>query len=217
MLPLPFNRRTDVRLRDQKARAYFARVAKSLRAGDVLGFSACDCLGVGINLATWGLPGVGLSHVAICADHPDTGDLVLFESTSLYPVPCAIRGVVVSGLQCHAIRPRVATYRGKVWAYQLRKPLDVRQSNRLTAYCLRHLGTAYDAIGAFRSRQAGFGWLERRLRPEDLTSIFCSEFVAAAHRHVDVFQTANASAWNPNRYCRELQARGLVHEPERLH
>lgn len=171
--------------------------------GDLIGFSSCSALGVGINLATLGVPFYGLSHVGIIAPSPTLdGRLMLFESTMLAEKPCEIQGKRVEGVQAHRPAERMASYRGKLWHYPLRWTLPDHLASRLGMACEGWLGTSYDAIGAFRSRAVGFGWLERRLRKEDLTSIFCSEFVAAAWTHVGLMQSDNASAWNPNRLAR---------------
>ena len=110
------------------------------------------------------MPFVGLSHVGIVA--PYLGQLVLFESTSLYPRPCLVRGVQTRGVQAHMLYERVRCYRGAVWHYPIIPPLEVDEARALTLSCTLNLGTDYDAIGAFRSRGIGFGWLEKLLRKE---------------------------------------------------
>lgn len=182
--------------------------------GDLVGFSACSALGIAINLATCGVPFYGLSHVAIVADHWDHGRL-LFESTTLPERACYIQGSRVSGVQAHRLRGRLSTYHGKIWHYPLAEPLDTVQSKRLARYCVDHLGLDYDAIGAFRSRRTPLGWLERRLRPEDLTSIFCSELIADAWRDCGVWWIGNASKWNPNALARAARRRDVVQRPIR--
>ncbi|MCP4549647.1 MAG: hypothetical protein GY835_24595 [bacterium] len=109
-------------------------------------------------------------------------------------------------------------YNGAVWLYRQVKPLRPTEVDKLWAFAVGHAGVDYDAIGAFRARGAGFGWLDRLLlrRKEDLTSIFCSEFVAAALRHVGLFHTANASRWSPNKLGRALLAGGKYGKPIRL-
>lgn len=187
------------------------------KAGDILGFSAWSHWGVLINLATWGVPFWSLSHVALIAMSPEDSIWPLcFESTSLYKQRCFIQGRTLNGVQAHATGLRVASYRGRVWLYRRAKPLTQDQSDRLTKFCLNHLGYEYDRIGAFRARGVGFGWLERLLRHEDLTSIFCSEFCPAALRAADGFATGNVSKWSPNSFAREYVRRGLVNEVVRV-
>ena len=62
----------------------------------------------------------------------------------------------------------------------------------------------------------GFSWLESCLREQDLHTIFCSEWVAAALSNVGIFQTDDAARWNPNLLCRTLRHKGLVFRPRRL-
>jgi len=192
--------------------------APEYQPGDVLGFSSRSCLGIWINLGTFGVPLVGLSHVGVVIAHPETGELVLCESTTLAPWKCCIRGQRTSGVQCQRIDRRVERYQGTVWRYPLAIPLITDQSERLTSYCVHSLGTRYDMDGAFRARVLGFGWLHRLLfgRDEDLTSLFCSEFVAAALRSIGQFRTSSASNWNPNKLTRELRRRAVCLKPERL-
>ena len=183
--------------------------------GDMIGFSHRGCLGWTINLATGGVPGWGLSHVAQVIAHPEDGHPILCEATAWPSQPCIIRGVYTDGLQCHGISARVWSYPGRVWRYPLTTPLMDEQSKQLTDFAVENLGRRYDYVGAFRARGAGFGWLERRLRKEDLRSLFCSEFVAAGWRAAGIVGWRNASAWSPNRLARAARAAAVVGKPER--
>lgn len=51
----------------------------NFQPGDFLGFSERSLRGIIVNLATWGIPFVGLSHVGIIGQHPDTGAVILRE------------------------------------------------------------------------------------------------------------------------------------------
>jgi hypothetical protein len=187
-----------------------------LRAGDVVGFSGCSALGVTINLCTWGMPGVSISHVGIVAAHPESGLPLLFESVLDFGLPCVLREQRLDGVQAHNLRARITGHQGKAWGYPLAVSPQGGDSARLTEFCCRHLGDSYDRIGAFRARQAGFGWLERRMRREDLNALFCSEFVAAALREIGIFPTKNASKWSPNFLCRSLVRSGRSMKPKLL-
>lgn len=193
------------------------------RSGDLVGFSADGPLSFGINLATCGWPMQprkwrGLSHVAIVARDPIADQLVLWESTSLYRRPCIHCEEVHGGVQSHWIGSRVLTYGGAVWHYRLRQPLDEEQDFQLAYYLQGEHGKTYDNLGAFRSRETPLSLLERCFarRPEDLTSIFCSELIAAAWRHVGRWNPPDASRWSPNRLARTALAIGLVDEPRRV-
>jgi hypothetical protein len=187
------------------------------KPGDLLGFSARDWSGTLINLASWGIPAWGLSHVAIVAHNPCYPTLrgpCLWESTTLCSVPCLVAKRPVAGVQAHTIHSRVSGYRGRVWHYPLAVPLEESDAAALSGYCLGHAGWTYDTIGAFRS--GGFGWLESRFRPENLASLFCSEFVAACYRRVGVWRTAHCSRWNPNHLVRSLRHAEILGKPWRM-
>ncbi len=179
-----------------------------------MGFSGFNAGSAGINVATFGIPFWSLSHVGIFATH--RAEVLLFESTTLCDLPCAIRGAHVEGVQ--AVRPedRFRDYRGRVWVYPLYRPLYECESERLTAFLLDSLGREYDMIGAFRSGGLGFSWFESLLHTECLRSIFCSELVAAAHAHIGLFPTTNASRWSPNRLVRRERLAGLLRRPVRV-
>jgi len=188
---------------------------KVVKAGDVLGFSGCGFASAVINLATYGIPGFGCSHVAIFGETDDKR-LLVFESTSLSSIPCVIRGSVFSGTQAHELDAMLQSYDGKVYHYPLYRPLYVAENERLTQFLMETLGTSYDMTGAFRTAGVGLSWVESLLRPQDLTQIFCSEWVASALSVVGICPTSNASRWNPNRLIRHLRRNQIVCKPRRL-
>lgn len=186
----------------------------SVRPGDIIGFSGDSWLSAGINLATYGIPFWGLSHVGIVGGFRDRN--VIFESTTLSDLPCVVQGEKVSGTQAHETYECISHYRGKVWHYPLWRPLSFGESLRLTTFLLKYLGTNYDAIGAFRAGGRIWSWLESKLRKQDLTALFCSEFCAAAHQHVRIFKANNVSRWNPNFFVRTERRRGILMKPKRI-
>lgn len=193
-----------------------SRQLRQLQPGDVLGFSSCDAVGAGINLATMGIPFWSISHVAIVAQSQAPDRLLLFESTTQHPQACAIQGRVVNGVQAHGPAPRVASYCGKVWVYPISHRLEAVAARQLSRFCHGALGIPYDCLGAFRSRTLGFWERAALSRREQLNSLFCSEFVAAALRQVGAFPTRNASRWNPNKLLRTLVRRSVLRPPVRL-
>lgn len=197
--------------------AAYRRLILEARPGGVLGFSACDLSGAAINLCTWGLPGVGLSHVAVVAEHPFTHRSVLWESTSLCELDCMIQQKRICGVQCHPLPERVRGYAGKVWYYPPERPISDSESCRLTRFVFGELGRAYDFAGALAARATLCAWLARRHRREDLRREFCSELVAAALKQIRWLEPGvNASAWSPNRLCRYLVRAGLFGRPWRV-
>lgn len=188
--------------------------AISVKPGDILGFLGNGLASTIINLGTYGLPFYGLSHVAIAADYE--GDVILFESTTLNDRPCYIRKKYVYGVQAHPIPYSIESYPGKIWHYPLIKPLRKYERTRLTEYLVKQLGKDYDYLGAGRAGGKLLAHMESLLRQEELVQLFCSELCAAAHRHIERFDTLNASEWNPNSFTREERRRGILGKPVRL-
>jgi hypothetical protein len=186
-----------------------------VKPGDVIGFSGKSWISVGVNIATYGIPLFGISHVGIMANAPD-GQLLIFESTSLADLPCVISGENFTGTQAHKLEDILRVYAGKAWHYPLYRPLYPSESERLTQFLMETIHTPYDLMGAFRTAGVGLSWVESLFRPQDLSTIFCSEWVASALSVIGVFPTSNASRWNPNRLVRHLRWNGVVCKPRRL-
>ena len=187
--------------------------APEVKAGDVIGFSGDNWLSAGINLATYGIPFWSLSHVGILGEHK--GELLLFESTLLSNLSCVVQGKPVEGTQAHRLDECIEAYGGKIWQYPLYRPVYPFESKWLSEFLLSYLGKKYDTIGAFRAAGVGWSWLESKLRRQDLSSLFCSEYCAAAHASIGVFQTDHVSRWNPNRLVRTERRRGILLRPWR--
>jgi hypothetical protein len=190
-----------------------ARREPPYNIGDVIGFLGRGFGSRFINLGTYGIPNWGISHVAVVGDCDDIP--VLFESTTSSEYPCYIKREFVRGVQAHTIGETIESYDGFIWHYPLYRELYNHEKTRLRAYLVGKLGTPYDLIGAVRSGGAGFSWLESRFREEDLSSVFCSEFLASAFAHTGLYSIANASRWNPNKITRQLRRRGILRRPVR--
>jgi hypothetical protein len=187
-----------------------------VKAGDIIGFSGRNWVSAAVNIATYGIPLVGISHVGIMANCLD-GKLRLFESTSLDgDVPCEITGKVICGTQAHGLDFILNQYVGAAWHYPLYRPLYPNEDARLTDFLMKTIGTPYDKLGAIRSAGVGLSWIESLLRGQCLTSIFCSEWVAAAYAVTGLHATDNVSRWNPNRLCRVLRRRETLCKARRL-
>jgi len=212
----------------------------ALKAGDIIGFSGNDWLSAVINVFTYGIPYYNIAHVGIIAQYDPSDPYPIYSQEEIYDFdarpglymfesvmannsfcmpPCAFRGKYTDGVQAHYMPNMwglLARRKGRIWHYPLCRKLRPLESRRLTNFLLRNLGARYDAIGAFRAAGLGFSWVESLLRKEDLTSIFCSELCAAAHRHVGIFDTNNASFWNPNRFVRAERRNGILERPVRI-
>ena len=182
------------------------------KPGDILGYCGYNLTSQLINLVTYGFPFNGLSHVDIIGEYD--GELLCFGSTTLTDQPCHIQGKEVAGVQAHLIEDRVKAYSGKVWHYPLRN--HDFEITELTDFLVGHLGAPYDYYGAYKS--GGYLWSKLRgtFDEPSLTSIFCSEFCAAAHKHLGIFRTRNESHWNPNSFCRKERKELILEMPERI-
>lgn len=192
-----------------------SNIKHEVQPGDIIGFSGDGLISDVINIATYGLPRWGISHVGIMGEASD-GRLLLFESTTLDGFPCEIAGKPFNGAQAHTLETIVEAYRGKVWRYSLYRKLYENERHRLTEFLMRTIGTPYDEMGAFRSGGEGLSWIESLFREQDLTRIFCSEWCCAAHTAIGIFQTDNVSRWNPNRFVRVERRQGILLKPRRM-
>jgi len=186
-----------------------------IKTGDVIGFSGRSWLSAGINLVTYGIPLLDISHVGIMA-HAADGRLLIFESTSLDDLPCEISGKIFTGTQAHKLDDILRVYKGRAYHYPLYRQLYPVEDARLTQFLMDTIHTPYDKMGAFRSAGVGLSWIESLFREQDLSTIFCSEWTVAALSVIGVFPTSNASRWNPNRLCRHLRWNHVVYKPRRL-
>lgn len=184
-----------------------------IQPGDVIGFTKHTWLSWAIELGTLSWPGHGISHVGIVADHPQNSGLLLYESLAHAHKPCVIQKAIVTGVQASWL-PDALTREGVIRIYRLTHPLTPLERNVLSVFCRRSVGIKYDSFGAFGARDLMCGWLRRFLfTREDLNRVFCSEFVAEAHRFLKRFPTRNVSAWSPNRLMRTEVKAGIVHPP----
>jgi len=190
-------------------------IPDEIKVGDIVGFSGDSWLSALVNIATYGLPFWGLSHVGVLG-HADDGRLLLFEYTQLDGLPCEITGEVFLGTQAHQLEHVVEVYKGKVWRYPLYRPLYPTEDRRLTDFLMATIHTPYDKLGAIRSAGVGLSFVESLLHPDNLNSIFCSEWVAAAYACVGLWATAHVARWNPNRLAWWLRAAGVLRKPRRL-
>lgn len=186
-----------------------------LKAGDIIGFSGHCWIGILVNIATYGIPFWGISHIGIMG-HADDGRLMLFESTQLDDLPCEITGEVFWGTQAHQLEHVVNIYKGKVWHYPLYRSLYPNEDSRLTEFLMGTLHTPYDQLGAIRTAGVGLSWIESLLHRDNLNSIFCSEWCAAAHATLGILRTDNVSRWSPNRLVRVERREKILRKPRRL-
>jgi len=185
-----------------------------IKTGDIIAFSGFGHKSVLVNLVTFGWPFWWASHIGIIGEYND--EQLLFESTTLSNIPCAIQNKSCKGVQAVRLADRVSSYNGRVYHYPLYRPLFGFEAHRLDEFLLSKIGVPYDLHGGMRSATHGLSWLESRFSGEDLNYIFCSELVAAAHARIGLLQTTSASRWNPNRLIRYERRTGLRKRARRL-
>lgn len=186
-----------------------------VKPGDIIGFSGRSWISAGINVATYGIPLYGISHVGIIGRA--RSKTLIFESTELPGgEPCEITGESICGTQAHSLDFILGEYAGAAWHYPLYRALYRHEDIRLTAFLLDTIGREYDAPGAIRAGGKLFSAIEFLFRTQDMVSLFCSEWVAAAHADVGILQTANISGWSPNYLTRYERKLGVLRKPLRL-
>jgi hypothetical protein len=188
---------------------------QQIKPGDVIGFSGRGLISSVIKVGTFASPWSGISHVGVVAQARGHGELV-FESTSLDELPCSVSGVRGPGVQAHAISELVDSYDGAMYNYPLYRELYRHESSRLTSYLLQAIGRQYDKNGALHAGGMLYATVSAMKCGQDLAELFCSELVAAALSNIGVFETTNASRWNPTRLIRELRRLDIIGKPVRL-
>ena len=98
-------------------------------------------ISAGINIATYGIPFWGISHVGIMA-HATDGRLLIFESTSLDDLPCEISRRGTSGNAGPSAGRHSRVYKGKAWHYPLYRPLYPSEDERLTEFLMATIRVA---------------------------------------------------------------------------
>lgn len=165
----------------------------------------CDSLRSLLGWPTWKC----ISHVAICAIYD--GEVLLFESTTLSPLPCVVRGRRHAGMQAHRPLEWLAATAGNIWVASLPKyyGIEEHESHDLTDFLLDHIDRGYDPRGAI---EAGVRWNHN----SDLSTVFCSEIVSQALMVADVIPRDNASMFTPVDLIKSVVRRGIYGTPRRL-
>ena len=184
------------------------------KVGDIVGFSGFGRHSILVNLVTYGLPFWNISHVGIIGEYD--GEKLLFESTTLSNIPCAVQKKPFRGVQAVKLEDRLTYYNGRAWYYPLYRQLYNAEANRLNKFLISKIGIPYDQVGGMRSAGVGLSWLESKLHVEDLSSLFCSELIAASHRRIGLLRTDNASRWSPNKLVRYERRERTLLRPRRI-
>lgn len=199
-------------------------VLPDLQDGDIIGFSGAHFKSDLINLATYGWPRYGLSHIGILARKNKRCKWLVFEANEDVPWQCAVTHRKHDGIQAHSLDLLLERYQGKIWHYPLNHKAAPRSYHFIVslfglqfynALC-DELGIPYDWAGARRAGGMLWACLQSCFCQEDTSAFFCSEFVATKLREFGLFTTNNVSKWSPNRLVRKLVRKGLYKPAARL-
>ena len=185
--------------------------SSQFKPGDVIACAGSCWQSDLINICTYGLPRYSASHVMIVGE-----DGLVFESTTECDLPCCITGKRFNGTQAHPIGPRLQSYRGKIWHYPLARKLHYFERESLSKFLRSEIGRPYDLSGGVECVGKLWSLTNSFLHKESLSALFCSEWVAAALKHIGRFETRNVSKWSPNRLVRTLRYRGTASRPVRV-
>lgn len=186
-----------------------------LKTGDIIGVSGRDLVSDVINVGTFGVPGVGISHVGMVMSE-NGGNPLVYESTSAVRPACYLQKRQVKGMQCHQWDLYRSFAGPKIWVYPLRRKLYHDESVRLERLLNQSLGTPYDLIGAIRSGGFLFRSIEAFLHPEDTSALSCSEAMADFLTKIGIMRTRHVGTWSPNHLCRYLVRHGICAKPQRV-
>ncbi|MCG8427708.1 MAG: hypothetical protein MI754_10175 [Chromatiales bacterium] len=177
----------------------YEMIRKALRTGDIVLFSGKGAISHGIKLFTlskW-------SHVGMVLKLPDTDTVFIWESTTLSNLADAVDGWQKKGVQLVLLSDRLRTYRGEA---SIRHLKGVSITNE-----------KYKALMAFRKKMRNKPYEKSELEliraaydgpwghnEEDLSSIFCSELVAAAYQELGLLsKDLPANEFTPKDFTEE--------------
>lgn len=165
-----------------------------LKTGDIVLFSGNGAISTIIKYASrspW-------SHVGMVVL---AGDMVLlWESTTLSNLRDAESGQCVQGVQLVGLRERLAGYDGAAGLRRLNGNLSGRELHDLAGLRSELAGRAYE-----ENRLELLGAIASWDNEEDLSSLFCSELVAAAYQHMGLLTRALPSnEYTPRDFAGDL-------------
>ncbi len=170
-----------------------ASAIQLMRAGDVLAFSG-NAFGSKLIQFFTKSP---ISHVAIVSENGGGKEYVeannILKKVGVYRFPAE----------------KLEEYNGRVWLLPLSSSAHKRMNKTiLENYLFQQANFAFDTFGSIRSAEVLLPLipvLRNRIRivyQEDLSKLFCSEFIAAAFRTSGVIKNINASEVTPADLCR---------------
>lgn len=174
----------------QAGHATYATLRDNLATGDIVLFEGRGLISRAIQ---W-LTGSRYSHVGMVVHVPEYDFVCLWESTTLSNVANLVTGQKTRGVQLAPLSQRIANYQGNI-AVRLLQTYQPVNPHHLMA--LRHSlrGREYERKPLQLLRSV---W--RRNRKADLSSVFCSELVAAAYQHLYLLRNEHNGGLASNQY-----------------
>lgn len=149
------------------------------------------------------------SHCGLIVEHPDTGELCIWESTTPTEVADLELGMPVDGVQLVPMHERLRTYPGHVAVRRLDADRTREMLDALHEFRMESAGRPFDRDvfellrAAFDSQAFG---LEDNI--EDLAKYFCSELLAEAYQRMGLLPPDPPSnEYTPKDFSTEVTGR----------
>lgn len=177
---------------------YEAGKRDSLQTGDVLLFSGQGPISSTIKIGTlskW-------THIGQVVKDEGHNILMSWESTMLVNQPSLDSGIIETGVMILNLGRRIAEYDGEIAVRRLRQPLTPRQIQQMMEMRQRMRKVPYERnyIELVKSAYDGpFGH-----NKEDLSSVFCSELIAAYFKLIKLLRADKTSnEYTPRDFSQE--------------
>jgi hypothetical protein len=161
----------------------YEEIRGQLQTGDLVLFSGKGGVSAGIKWLTF----CPWSHIGMVVCTPSgagplADTVLLWESTNLDNLKDAIDGVAKRGVQLVVLSERIQTYGGEIGIRHLSVHREPAMLEALAALRIKLRNCPYEQKKLELLRAALDGPFESGRRPEDLSSLFCSELIAEAYQ-----------------------------------
>ena len=189
---------------------YEAGMRKKLNTGDVLLFSGTGPLSTTIKIGTmskW-------THIGQVVKDDGHDILMSWESTMLVNQPSLDSGIIETGVMILNLGRRIAEYDGEIAVRQLREPLTPRQIAQMIEMRKRVRKVPYEKNYIELAKSAYDGPFGKN--KEDLSSIFCSELIAAYFKLIKMLREDKPSNEYTPKDFSQAEFDHILHEIEYL-
>lgn len=148
----------------------------SLKTGDIILFSGTCWVGKTIKLLSWSR----WSHVGMVVYGPSHSEPMVYESTHCNKLKCFDTGENTMGVQLVPLKDRVDIYKGRVAYRHLYSELSEEQLYSLKLFRHSMQGKDFER-SKYQMWSSNYSFIPSK---EDLSSLFCSELIAAAYQEL---------------------------------